>query len=292
MNADTTIGSGDRLSFTFFLAFALHAVVIFGVSFSVDRGEKVAPNLNITLATHNSSLAPEKADFLAQHNQQASGTEAEAKELTVRDVADIQDVQVRDISPIPQQKASQKQNIETRIITTEQQSSHSVVLEQSQDSENEIQQDREGEEADMPLVLPELASLQAKLDRQKQAFAKMPRIRRLHSASTRASHEAAYLHTVGQKIERVGAQNFPEVALQKNILGKLVLRINILPSGAVANVEIVKTSGYDVLDEAALQIVKSSSPFPPIPREILKNWDRLEVYRAMLFEIDGVVSTF
>ena len=108
MSTATDVGSGDRLSFTIFIAAAFHALIIFGIGFTVDRGNKVAPTLNITLATHDSQKAPEKADFIAQHNQEASGSSDEVKELTVRDQAKINDNRIRDISPNPQQRATQK----------------------------------------------------------------------------------------------------------------------------------------------------------------------------------------
>jgi protein TonB len=81
MSLDKT-SSGERLSFTVFLAVAVHAVLILGVTFTLNRDPKPAPTLNITLATHQSQKAPDKADYLAQYNQEASGTIADTKELT------------------------------------------------------------------------------------------------------------------------------------------------------------------------------------------------------------------
>jgi len=126
MSTYADINSGDRLSFTLFIAATLHAVIIFGIEFTVDSGTKVAPTLNITLATHDNKTPPEKADFIAQHNQLASGTESEVKELTTREEAKLNDVNIREISPNPQQKASVVKTADSQVITTQVNAQHRI----------------------------------------------------------------------------------------------------------------------------------------------------------------------
>lgn len=285
-----TVGSGDRLSFTFFIAAAFHALVIFGVTFSIDRGTKIAPTLNITLANHKSVKPPEKADFLAQNNQLASGTEQEVKELTIKELAELQDVQIREVSDIPQQKASVTKTAETRIITTTD-AQRKVEQQTKTEDEDETSQEREGKEIDAPIVNPEFASLRAKLDQLKQELAKQPRIRRLTSVSTKASYDAQYLNEWAQKIEIVVNKNFPEAAIRDEIFGNLRMSVMILPNGAVENIEILQSSGHVILDEAAMQIVRLSAPFNPFPKEIRQNADKLEIIRTWRFEITGLKTS-
>lgn len=283
--------SSDRLTFIIFIVTVIHALVIYYVEFASEPASKVAPTLNITLATHDALTPPEKADFLAQHNQEASGTESEVKELTVKDIADIQDIRVRDINPNPQQKSSQKQDIETRIITSESASNRRQITTQEKHLNEEKSEERVGEEVDTPLIDPEFASLQAKLDQLKQELARQPRIRRLTSVSTKASYDARYLNDWAQKIETVGTENFPEAARREKIFGSLRLSVLILPDGSVENIEILQTSGHVVLDEAAMHIVRLSSPFDAFPREIRKSTDKLEIIRTWRFEITGLKTT-
>ncbi|WP_086929588.1 energy transducer TonB [Agarilytica rhodophyticola] len=289
--ATADIGSGDRLSFTIFIAAACHALIIFGITFSLDTGTKVAPTLNITLATHASKIPPKKADFLAQHDQQASGTSSEVKELTVKDQAQLNDVKIRDINPAPSQKATQKKEVETQIITTQNRSNQKISLQEKLDQKNESSEERIGENLDAPLIDPEFASLQAKLDRLKQDLARQPRIRRLTSVSTKASYDARYLNDWAQKVELVGNKNFPEAALREEIFGSLRMSVMILPNGTVENIEILQSSGHTILDEAATQIVKLASPFQPFPREIKQSTDKLEIIRTWRFEITGLKTT-
>ncbi len=289
--ATEDIGSSDRLSFTIFLAAAVHAIIIFGVTFGIDSGNTIAPTLNVTLATHDSKKPPDKADFLAQYNQQASGTATEVKELTVRDRADLQDTRIRDISPSPQRKAIEESLREQRIITTLSKSSHRIDTKRSTERERDTRNKQEGEEVDTPLIDPEFASLRAKLDKLKQDLAKQPRIRRLTSVSTKASFDAEYLNAWKQKIERIGNKNFPEIAIKDEIFGQLRLSVMILPNGMVEDIEILQSSGYSILDEAAIHTVRLASPFRSFPREIRKNADKLEIIRTWRFEITGLKTT-
>ncbi len=284
------VSSGDRLSFTVFMAIAVHAMLIFGVSFKLNSGDQIAPTLNVTLATHQSMAAPEKADFLAQFDQEASGTEQQAKELTTRQKAEIADANIQDITPVPQQKAASVSQQTTKLLATQSAAAHQIKqIEAQQDTQSQIE--REGGELDTPLVNPEIASLQAKLDRIRQNLAKQPRIRRLTSVATKASADAAYLNSWTQKIEQIGNSNFPQEALERGVFGSLRMSVSLHPNGSVSNVEILQSSGHKLLDDAAVQIVQLASPFPPFPPEIRKTTDRLDIIRTWRFEIRGLKTS-
>ncbi|HEX9020324.1 MAG TPA: energy transducer TonB [Nitrospirota bacterium] len=62
-------------------------------------------------------------------------------------------------------------------------------------------------------------------------------------------------------IERV--KSYPRMARERGIQGVVHVRFKLKSSGAVEAVEIVKSSGYDILDEAAVRtIYRASSLFP------------------------------
>ena len=290
MSTELEQHSTDRLSFTLFLAAAIHAVIILGVTFTLNSGSKVAPTLNITLATHKAKNAPEEADFLAQHNQEASGTEKEVKELTTNKKAEFIDVNINDVNPLPQQKSSQQQIEQTHIITTTDKSFTTTNLSDSND-QKEKQNQKEGEAKQDVVFSTEYKSLSAKLDKLKQTLASEPRIRRYTSVSSKASIDAEYLHNWAEKIEIIGNRNFPEEALRKGIAGDLRLSVLLKPNGSIEKVEILQSSGYPVLDNAAIQIVQSASPFEPFPQEIRKEADFMEIIRTLKFEITGVVTS-
>lgn len=282
--------TADRLSFTIFLAIALHAILILGISFSVESGNQVAPTLEITLASYKSHKAPEQADYLAQFNQEASGTAEKAQELTTEEIAKIADTQVNRIQPQPQSRASALAVTQTQVVSTQGQSQQKSLKLKEVDKQKALEK-QSGEKSDLPILSAEIASLKAKLDQQRQEYAKKPRIRRLTSIAAKASYDAEYLHKWSSKVEYVGNNNYPEEALRDKVFGDLRLAAVILPNGTIHNIEILQSSGHKILDDAAKQIVHLASPFPPFPPEIRKQADQLEIIRTWHFEITGLSTT-
>lgn len=281
------VDTGDRLSFTFFLAVVLHALLILGVSFKLPERSNTSQTIEITLATHKSLHTPENADFLAQHNQEASGTLDEAKQLTTERQSEFADTQVRDVNPVPQQQAASTQQIkEQQVLTTTVRSTQMAQAKLTPDEQAE-RSPQEGMAKDQPLISAEIASLQAKLDKQRQEYAKRPRVRTLTSVSTKESFDAKYLHEWSNKIEQVGNRNYPKEALNRHITGHLRLSVVINPDGTIYEIKVLQSSGQRILDDAARQIVRLSSPFARFPAEIRKQADRLQIIRTWNFEITG-----
>lgn len=285
MNLDKS-STSDRLSFTLFLAIAVHAIIILGVTFSVNKKPKVAPTLNITLATHKSEQAPEKADYLAENNQQASGTIDEVKELTAQEYAEIAAPNLNEVNPTPTRKSALQSTREQQYLSTEK--SDFKITKQAETDSEDSPETIEAETEDSPQLTPEIASLLAKLDRQQQELARRPRIRRMTSVATRSSADAAYLNKWTQKIEVLGNKHFPSAALEKRIFGSLRLSVMVNSDGTVAAVEILQPSGFPILDEAALQTIRLASPFDPFPEEVRKSADQLDIIRTWRFEISGL----
>lgn len=277
--------SNERISFTAFLAIAVHAIIILGIGAMALAPLEVPPTLNVTLATYQSDNAPEQADFLAQHNQEASGDADDVRELTTREQADIMASKINPVTPEARIKARQQTTPDNSLITTTRPSR--VRTSTDIDELNELQ-DLDGDDADNPIINPEIASLRARLDRLQQEFARRPRIRQMTSVSTKSSADAEYLHRWTQKVELLGNENFPRAALDNNIFGSLRLSVLVNSDGSVERVEILKSSGYPVLDQAAVQIVRLASPFDVFPQEILKSADQLDIIRTWRFEITGL----
>ena len=79
----------NRLGLTLFLAMALHAFLILGVTFNIEKLKSDPPpdrTLEILVVRQpNLPKKPEQADFLAQTNQQGGGTVEEKVRPTTRD---------------------------------------------------------------------------------------------------------------------------------------------------------------------------------------------------------------
>lgn len=285
------VDTGDRLSFTLFLALVLHGLLILGISFKLPDPTTSSQTIEITLANHKAMRAPDKADFLAQHNQEASGTEEQAKQLTTENTADFADTQIRDINPVPEQQAATPQEQQKQLLITTNERSEFVIQAETVADSPDAQEKREGLLQEQPMVTAEIASLQAKLDRQRQEYAKRPRIRTLTSVSTKESFDAKYLHEWSSKVEQVGNKNYPQEALSRRITGSLRLSVVLNPDGTIYELEILQSSNHRILDDAALQIVRLASPFNVFPAEIRQHSDRLQIIRTWNFKINGLSTT-
>ncbi|USD21783.1 TonB family protein [Microbulbifer variabilis] len=290
--ANTTPNYADqreRFTFSLFLAGAIHALLIFGVTFAEPEGRQAAPTLEVTLSQYNSPQAPEDADYLAQHNQQASGTADTPKELSSNRRAEFADTQIHDVNPLPQQQAARPADQRRQLITT---IGDSPMQAPELPAEDKFSEEKRGDAPnDLARTNPKIASLQARLDKIRQTIAQRPRVRRLTSVATKASADAAYLHEWRQKVEAIGSDNFPAEALQQKITGSLRMMVRLLPSGAVEEVMILDSSGERILDDAAQQIVRLAAPFAPFPAEIRKEADRLEIIRTWRFDLTGFSTT-
>lgn len=84
------------------------------------------------------------------------------------------------------------------------------------------------------------------------------------------------------KVERIGTLNYPEAARGK-LYGTLVLTVTIKSDGTVAAVEINRSSGHKILDDAARRIVAMAAPFAAFPPAIRHDTDILEITRSWNF---------
>lgn len=288
-DVQTAESQSDRLTFTLFVALAFHALIILGIGFSIDPADGKPPTLEITLANHKSATAPEKADYLAQQDQEGSGTAEEVKAQTTDQSAEFFAPTINDVSPLPQQRqVKPSERRDDQLVTTTARSNHSASLQLDQPTPD--QEQREGEAEENPNYNEEIASLVAEIDRQRQQYAKRPRVRHLTSVATKSSAEAAYLLKWTDKVEFVGNRSFPEEALRRQIFGTLTIAVRILPDGRLDKLEITTPSGYRLLDDAAAAIIRDASPFAPIPMEVLQDHTHLEIVRTLSFEISGLRS--
>ena len=274
----------DRLSFTLFLAAALHASLIFGLGFQNEKPSQGARTLEVTIAHKLSDKAPDEADFLAQANQEGSGDETEKRELTTTEMAPFDDALLENVQLESPSTTAPNNTITQRLtLTTQGVSKRKIATEKETPRKPKPLPKKEKESLDM--LSEEIASLQAKLDDQKQAYAKRPRIRTLTSVSTKAHYEALYIDSFRREVEAIGTRNFPNRALSENKFGNVRLLVTLLPSGELkSQPQVLKSSGYAFLDEAAIRSVQLAAPFSPFTSEMKQKIDILEIIRTWKFD--------
>lgn len=268
---------GDQFGFSLFLAVAVHALIIFGIGFSLAFSSAPPPSLEVALSLHQSAEPPEQVDYLAQHNQQGSGDQAEKSQVTTDRRADLPAPITQQANPMNAVLQQRRRSEATAAVTTSSRSARRIA------DANLAEQDR-GDLFENIEHLPslEVASLEARLDQQRREYSRLPRINRLTAAATGSSEEAAYIYYWVERIEQTGNAHYPDEARRNNIYGAVTVAVTLLPDGSVEKVEILERSGEDVLDQAAIRIVRQSAPFAPFPQE-LRNWDKFEIIRTWRF---------
>ena len=271
----------DRLGFTIFIAVALHLMLILGVYFP-DFKPKVAPTLNITLSTHKSQFEPDEADFLAENNQDGSGTLDEVKELSTDNPADLQSPNPNEILPEPQERTTSKSDSQKEYLKTESSSNIQVVdqaeLKDAQDSE-----DKEAQDEDIPIHIQEKRALMEQLARMQQREAKRPKIRIINSVRAKSSVDAKYLLGWSQRVEKIAYTNFPQEAFEQNIVGEVRVAVALNADGTVHKIDVIRPSKHPILNQAVVQITHIAAPFEKIPADVLDGHDKLEIIRTWQF---------
>jgi protein TonB len=95
--------------------------------------------------------------------------------------------------------------------------------------------------------------------------------------------EASYVEAWRNKVQRVGELNYPDEAVRRRLSGSLVLNVLLNRHGEVLRVEIGRSSGHKVLDDAAKRIVELAAPFSAFPVEMRKSYDQLMITRTWRF---------
>jgi len=277
------VSASDRLGFTLFLGLILHATIIFGVSFTMSERRPAPQLMEITLAQFKTAEAPKDADYIAQANQEGSGSLEKKAMLSTTQEADYNDSNLNEVQPIKQSIARDKPITETKLVSTTGNSSLKTSTFTKQPTETDIR----GNDDETRSLLQQnldIASLEAKLAQQKQIYAKRPRKRHLSSESTKEARDAAYIDKFRRSIERIGNLYYPAEARRQGVYGAIRLMVAIDKQGRVIDIKVLKSSGKKILDDAALRSVKNAAPFDPFPPEIKRDTDILEIVRTWKFE--------
>jgi len=129
----------------------------------------------------------------------------------------------------------------------------------------------------------EIERLTARIDAETSAYASRAR-RKAISTSTREYRYATYMEAWRRKVERIGNLNYPEEAKRLGLYGSLILHVAVRADGSLDSVRVVRSSGQQVLDQAAVRIVELAAPYAPFPPDISAETDILDITRTWQFQ--------
>ena len=270
----------DRFMVFLVFALAVHALLFLGVSFGISLNPvpRLADTLDVVLVQWRSEEEPEKADYLAQANQQGGGETTE-KSRPAEPVSGEIPTPLEGQNPVQAQEQVPSPEVEVREIVA-------VEAEQSQALQQTAVEQPEFERPDASQLMQQsmdMASLKPELSRKRQSVSKLPK-REFISANTKQYEFASYMSAWVSKVERVGNLNYPSDLRRKKLHGDLVLTVGIFQNGTVESIDVKRSSGIAEIDEAAIRIVQMAAPYSPLPDNITERVDILHITRTWRFE--------
>jgi protein TonB len=275
----------DRQSRVLYAAVAtsilLHAVLL-SVHFKFPnalRWQSANPQLDVILVNAKSRQRPGTADALAQANLEGGGeTDQDRRAKTPLPVIDPR-TPGRDLAQA-QRRVRELEAQQRKLLAQARKSPERVAPEAEQRSHaDESPRQLSGRDlADLSLAA---IRLQAQIDREVDAYQKRPR-KKFIGASAVEYRFAQYEEDWRQKVERIGTVNYPAAARGK-LYGNLRMTVTLRPDGNVESIELDRSSGLKVLDDAAFRIVRMASPYASFPPDIRRDTDLLVITRTWFF---------
>ena len=258
---------------------AFHLTVIIGVGFklpSVPRWDAPRNVMDVVLVNARSAKRPDKADALAQANLEGGGNTDEKRRAsspfpTVEDRDPSRELKAAEARR--RQLEAEAQELMTRMKSKAAVAPMEVVPQAST---------ADAEARDLVQKSLEIARLEAQIRRDYQAYQERPK-RKFVGARAQEYRFAQYVDNWRLKIERIGNLNYPAEAKARKIYGRLQLTVAIKADGEVEAIEINRSSGHKVLDQAAIRIVRLAAPFERFPENIKSDTDVLHITRTWTF---------
>ena len=278
--------SGRTLWTALAISLGLHALLL-SLHFKLPDASRSFQDkaLDIILVNSKSARKPADPQALAQANLDGGGNTDQNR---------------RTRTPLPpserQQDGNELERAEKRVQALEAQQQRLLTLARSKESAaakagKEAQHDPNEALTGRDLAKNALAMarFEGEIAREADEYNKRPRKRFIGTRTTEYRF-AQYIEDWRLKVERVGTLNYPEAAKGK-LYGTLVLTVSIRSDGSVSSVEINRSSGHRILDDAARRIVHMAGPYASFPPDIRRDTDILGITRSWSFTSSNRLET-
>lgn len=272
------------------------------------------PVLEVFLVNAKTSAVPENADTFAQANLDRGGNTDQDRKMKTALPALKQQKTEFTVNPVAQAKEGAKATKETaqetreqkRVALLEKQAQELMTqLEATKVVESQPVQKAAAKEAnvgnqvspnkklnlqDITAATLEMDRLEALISKQQDDYQKRPK-RKFVGARAKEYRYAMYVDAWRQKVERVGNLNYPEAAKDLKLYGQLQMTVSINADGSIEGIEVNRSSGHKVLDEAAKHIVELAAPYARFPDDVRKEIDILSITRTWTFTKEDNLAT-
>ncbi|WP_079436889.1 energy transducer TonB [Zoogloea sp. LCSB751] len=269
------------------LSLALHAVLL-SLHFVMPDADKLRhrdKGLEVVLVNSRHAERPEQADVLAQTNLDAGGTDgAEGRPSTP--LPPLEQTRSGDSLVEAQRRSETPETPQSQAMTASR-SRTALPVNNQQVSPTETPRPVSG--YDLLDSSAAVARIEAQIDKDLVDYSARPR-KKFIGARAQEYRFAQYAEDWRQKIERVGTLNYPDAARGK-FYGSLLLSVTIRADGSVQSIDIHRSSGHKVLDDAARRIVQLAAPYAAFPPDIRRDTDVIEITRTWTFTNSDMLQT-
>ncbi|MBX9637135.1 energy transducer TonB [Nitrosomonas sp.] len=273
----------NRMVVAIVASMLLHVIILFGVTFQFPQPkfDKIASSLEVVLVNNKTLTKPKETELLAQDNLDGGGnTDADRRAKTPFPV-------------LPKSKPVIDNNVAQQKVKQLEQEAKKLMAAVSDIPQIEQPSEHKNEAESMPVTTDptelllrslDIARLRAQIDQDHDSYQKRPK-RKFVGARTKEYRFARYVEDWRMKVERIGNLNYPEAARKDKLYGNLQLTVSIRADGSVESIEINRSSGEKILDDAAINIVKlaGQNGFSPFPPDIRQDTDILHITRTWVF---------
>ena len=267
----------DRL----FLGAILTAILVHGGVLAIQFGmptESDTQSKDIAVTLRPSSEKIKNADFLAQEDQQGSGTFREAHRMTSEMPAQSEDISAGDqqLQALEQIQQKRELKFEEKVLMT-------VLSWQKQTEESERKKALDEMQSQFQAKAAMVASLEAQYMQKQQNFSRLQQIKTLDGIQAKQDASAGYLDKFREKVEAYGNQYYPDLAKQQRLSGEVRLMVILNREGGIRAIRLIDSSGHSVLDEAAKNSVRKGAPFGRFDAK-MKDISELRIVRTWRFD--------
>lgn len=303
------------MSIAIWTSLAIHAAVL-SIHFEPELKKFTdnLPILDVMLVNAKTNTKPDNADTFAQANLDRGGNtdqnrkmktalpalKQQASEFTVKPMAAAKSG-AKAAQQIAEETQEQKRvatlEKEAQELMTQMKSSTKIDSQTVQkatakevDSGNQESPSKDLKLHDLTAAALEMDRLEALISKRTDDYQKRPK-RKFIGARTKEYRYALYVDAWRQKVEKVGNLNYPEAAKDLKLYGQLQLTVSIKADGSIENIELNRSSGHKVLDEAAKHIVELAAPYAKFPDDVRKEIDILSITRTWTFTKEDNLAT-
>ncbi|MEJ2899401.1 TonB family protein [Acinetobacter sp. NS-4] len=256
---------------------ALLHLIILTLQFAMpEESDAAVKEIAVTLRPSQDKV--EQADFLAQADQQGSGTFREAHRMSSDMPAAMTEQSAGQQQQETLERLQQKRELsfEEKVLMT----TLSWKKEAEQNQRKKAMQELNSQfQAKAAMV----ASLEAQYLQRQQNFSRQQKIKTVDGIQAKQDISAAYLEKFREKVEFYGNRYYPDAAKVQRLAGEVRLMVILNKSGGIRALRLIESSGHSLLDEAAKTSVRKAAPFGSFDRG-MKDISELRIVRTWRFD--------